>query len=449
MATPVRRRYQADRDADEFVRELEPFSTPLHGWEDLDPLMDRVGEARFVLLGEASHGTAEYYDWRRMISQRLIREKDFSFIAVEGDWPDCYRINRYVKQSPNAGENVHEVLGNFQRWPTWMWANVEVAKLAVWLREHNRQLPPEEKVGFYGLDVYSLWESMAAVSEYLKREHGMDLALAAREAFECFEPYGYDAEEYARSTAWSPKNCEDEVIHLLRQLRVQVSHDDDNAREAQFNAEQNALVIHNAEHYYRVMIGGDSPSWNIRDRHMVETLNRLMHFHGPAAKAIVWEHNTHIGDARYTDMAASHMINVGQLVRQQHAAADDVVLVGFSSYQGTVIAGQYWGAPMEKMTVPAAQAGSWEDILHQTSRGDRLFIFNRAEPSEKFLEPRGHRAIGVVYRPQHEAFGNYVPTVLPKRYDVLAFLDETHALHPLQFSGTFEHELPETYPSGV
>jgi erythromycin esterase len=443
MATPVRRRFQAERDAEELSEELQFFSSPLHGWEDLDPLMDRIGEARFVLLGEASHGTAEYYDWRRVISQRLIREKGFTLIAVEGDWPDCY-----VKQYPDAGENVHDVLGNFQRWPTWMWANVEVAKLVVWLREHNRRLPADEKVGFYGLDVYSLWESMAAVSEYLKREHDTELAKAARGAFECFEPYGYDAEEYARSTAWSPKNCEDEVVQLLRRLREQVVSDDDDGRESQFNAEQNALVIRNAENYYRVMIGGDTPSWNIRDRHMVETLNRLIDFDGPSAKAIVWEHNTHIGDARYTDMAAARMINVGQLVRQQHAA-DDVVLVGFSSYQGAVIAGQYWGAPMEEMTVPTAQPGSWEDILHQTGSSDRLLIFDRAQPSEAFLQPRGHRAIGVVYRPHHEAFGNYVPTVLPKQYDVLAFVDETHALHPLQFSGTFEQELPETYPSGV
>jgi erythromycin esterase len=447
MATPVRRRFQAERDAEELSEELQLFSSPLHGWEDLDPLMDRIGDARFVLLGEASHGTAEYYDWRRVISQRLIREKGFLFIAVEGDWPDCYRVNQFVKQRQNTEENVHDVLGNFRRWPTWMWANVKVAKLVVWLREHNRQLPDDEKVGFYGLDVYSLWESMEAVANYLKREHGTDLAETARRAFECFEPYGYDAEEYARSTAWSPKNCEEEVIRLLRRLHEQTIHDGD-GREAQFSAEQNALVIQNAEHYYRVMIGGSSPSWNIRDRHMAETLDRLMDFHGPSAKAIIWEHNTHIGDARYTDMAADRMINVGQLVRQKHAT-EDVVLVGFSSYRGSVIAGQYWGAPMEEMAVPEAQPGSWEDILHQTGRSDRLFIFDRAHPTEALLEPRGHRAIGVVYRPHHEAFGNYVPTVLPKRYDVLAFLDETHALHPLQFSGTFEQELPETYPSGV
>jgi erythromycin esterase len=448
MAIPARRHFIERVDAGELVSLLEPFSSPLDGPDDLDPLMERIGEARFVLLGEASHGTAEYYDWRRVLSQRLIREKNFSFIAVEGDWPDCYRINRYVKGYPAAGESIHEVLDNFRRWPTWMWANAEVAHLAEWLGDHNRDLPEYRRVGFYGLDVYSLWESMDAVANYLEHEQGSELANAARTAFECFEPYGYDTEEYARSMSWSPRDCEEEVVTLLRKLREETPLYDGDGREARFNAEQNALVIKNAEHYYRTMIGGESPSWNIRDRHMAETLDRLMEFHGPQTKAIVWEHNTHIGDARFTDMAASRMVNVGQLARERHLG-EGVVLIGFSSHRGSVIAGQYWGAPMEAMPVPEAREGSWEHLLHEAGANDKLLIFDRAEPPTALLTPRGHRAIGVVYRPQYEAYGNYVPSVLPKRYDALLFLDKTHALHPLQFSGTLEHEVPETFPSGV
>jgi erythromycin esterase-like protein len=196
------------------------------------------------------------------------------------------------------------------------------------------------------------------------------------------------------------------------------------------------------------MIRNDASSWNIRDTHMVETLNRLMLHHGPQAKAIVWEHNTHIGDARYTDMAAEGMVNVGQLVREQHVD-EGVVLAGFSSYRGTVIAGEEWGAPMRAMTVPPGRPGSWEDVLHQAAPSDRLLLFDPADSSQLWLEPRGHRAIGVVYRPQYEAFGNYVPTVMSRRYDVLMFLDETQALHPLRVPAGFEHEVPETFPSGV
>jgi erythromycin esterase-like protein len=426
---------------------VHSLSRPLYGFEDLDPLMERIGDARYVLLGEASHGTAEYYNWRRMISQRLVRERGFSFIAVEGDWPDCYRVHRYVKGFEDAGDSARGVLQNFQRWPTWMWANEEVVGLAEWIRNYNRRLPESEKVGFYGLDVYSLWESMSAVLEYVERAGGA-AAGAARRAFACFEPYEFDAQEYARATAWVDATCEKEVVDLLRQLRVQAPRYERDGREAFFNAEQNALVVKQAEKYYRTMIRNDASSWNIRDTHMVETLDRLLDHHGQRAKAVVWAHNTHIGDARYTDMASEGMVNVGQLVRQRHAD-EGVVLVGFSSHHGTVIAGDEWGAPMRSMTVPAGRPGSWEDVLHQAAAGDRLLLLDQGRSSPLISEPRGHRAIGVVYRPQYEAFGNYVPTVMSRRYDALVFIDETHALHPLHVPASFEHEVPETFPTGV
>jgi erythromycin esterase len=447
VARSKRARFTEADANQELILQARSVSLPFYGWEDLDPLIERIGQSRYVLLGEASHGTAEFYNWRRIISQRLIREKGFTFIAVEGDWPDCYRVNRYIKGFAEAGRNARDVLQCFQRWPTWMWANQEVVALAEWLREHNRFQPDERKVGFYGLDVYSLWESMAAVLEYVGETDG-SAADAARRAFECFEPYAYEVEDYARATAWVGDSCEDEIIDMLRSLRQRAPRFDQDGREAYFNAEQNAIIAKNAEKYYRSMVRGGSASWNLRDTHMVATLNRLVEHHGEDAKAIVWEHNTHIGDARYTDMATEGMLNVGQLVRQQHAS-EGVVLVGFSCYQGSVIAGDSWSAPMRKMKVPPARAGSWEHVLHEAAAGDRLLIFDRATAANAMIQPRGHRAIGVVYRPQYEAFGNYVPTVMPKRYDALIYLDDTRAVHPLHNPSSTEHEVPETFPTGV
>ncbi len=418
---------------------------PLQGTGDLDPLLDRIGDAGCVLLGEASHGTHEYYAWRARITERLIREKGFSFVAVEGDWPDCYEVNRYVKGYPDSGKSTREALGVFDRWPTWMWANEEVVGLAEWLRRHNEGLLPEERVGFYGLDVYSLRESLEAVIEYLERVDP-DAVGAAKRAYNCFEPYGENAREYARATAFVPTSCEEEVVGMLSELRGRLTrHQDD--PEARFDAEQNALVARDAEAYYRAMVRGGADSWNVRDQHMVETLDRLMHFYGPNAKAVVWEHNTHVGDARFTDMARHDMVNVGQLVRERRGE-EDVVLVGFGSHRGSVIAGAEWGAPMQRMPVPPAREGSWEDVLHRAGEEDKLLVFSDAGEDE-FLEPRGHRAIGVVYDPAHERYGNYVPTVLPRRYDAFVYLDETRALRPLYATPREDAEPPETLPSGA
>jgi len=427
---------------------VRSHSRPLRSPADLDPLLDRIGEARYVLLGEASHGTHEYYTWRASLSRRLIEEKGFSFIAVEGDWPDCYRVNRYAKDYPDSGANARDVLHNFERWPTWMWANEEVVDLVEWLRRHNDGLPEGRKAGFYGLDVYSLWDSLYQVLGYLGKNDASALA-TARRAFQCFEPYGEDVQEYAWATRWVDESCEDQVVALLGALRRSARQYPKDGGEAHFNAEQNALVVRNAEHYYRTMVHGGPESWNVRDRHMVETLERLMRHHGPEAKAIVWEHNTHIGDARFTDMAADGMVNVGQLVREGHTG-EEVLLVGFGSYRGSVIAGQQWEAPMERMEVPPARPGSWEDVLHRAGTLDRLLLFDGARENEEFLEERGHRAIGVVYNPQRERYGNYVPTVLPRRYDAFLYLKETQALRPLHDVKVREEgEVPETYPSGV
>jgi erythromycin esterase-like protein len=424
-------------------QQILTLSYPLDDADDLDPLLDRIGDARFVLLGEASHGTHEYYLWRARISKRLIEEKGFRFISVEGDWPDCYRVNQYI-QGELSDTTAKDVLHAFERWPTWMWANWEIVAFTEWLHDYNDGRPPDEKVGFYGLDVYSLWESLEAILGYLK-DHDPDALPAAQKAFRCFEPYGEDPQEYARATLFVPETCEREVIDLLNTIRQQAASKVDNNATA-LNAVMNAEVVKGAETYYRTMVHGGGTSWNVRDRHMADTLNRLMQFYGADAKAIVWEHNTHIGDARYTDMASAGMFNVGELVRQEHEPAG-VVLAGFGSYQGTVIAARQWDAPMEVMPVPPARAGSWERALHDLGAEDRLLLFHRpADTASALAVPRGQRAIGVVYHPEFEA-GNYVPTVLPLRYDAFMYLDQTQALHPLHIEP--RTTAPELYPWGV
>jgi erythromycin esterase len=426
-------------------RQALPLSDP----SDLDPLIRRIGNARYVLLGEATHGTSEFYEWRAALSRRLIREHGFSFVAVEGDWPDCYRLNRYVKSYGDSGESARDVLHAFDRWPTWMWANREVAEFAEWMRDHNQRLAESRQAGFYGLDVYSLWDSMHAVVEYLE---SVDPALArsARAAYRCFEPYGEDVQEYARATALVPTTCEREALSVLAALRDKAVEYRGDGRDAFFNAEQNALVARNAELYYRTMVRGGPTSWNVRDAHMVETLDRLMAHHGPNAKAIVWEHNTHIGDARFTDMARAGMFNVGQLVRQQHDA-EDVVIVGFGTHRGTVVAGDEWGAPMRRMRVPPAREGSLEDVMHAASPADSMLIFDGKDDGgiEGLDRPIGHRAIGVVYDPRNEHWGNYVPTIVPRRYDAFMYIDQSAGVDALHLPVLVDGEPPETYPSGV
>ena len=436
-------------------------SLPLAGPGDLEPLMRAVKDARYVLLGEASHGTHEFYTWRTEITKRLVLEQQCSFIAVEGDWPDCYRLNRYIKGLPGSGDSAEQVLHAFDRWPTWMWANREIVSLAEWLRRHNDTLPQEQKVGFYGLDVYSLWDSMDAVVEYLEKVDPL-LAQDARKAYRCFEPYAEDPQAYAKATVIVPTSCEEEAVRVLRALRAKAPEYLEDGIDSYYNAEQNALVAQGAERYYRAMVRGGPASWNIRDRHMAETLERLMHFHGKRAKTVVWEHNTHVGDARFTDMAAHGMVNLGQLVREAHDKSRDVVLVGFGTYSGTVLAARHWGAPMERMPVPNARSDSLEDLLHRTATSggrsslpnasrDLLLIFDGSGNGgiAGLDDPVQHRAIGVVYNPEAERRGNYVPTVLPRRYDAFLFIDHTRAVDALHMAVQRDPDVPETFPSGM
>ncbi len=421
-------------------------SVELNNINDLDALIEIIGDSKYVLLGEASHGTHEYYTWRMQISKKLIEKKGFSFIAVEGDWPDCYRVNRYIKNYPDSGKSAFDVLHAFNRWPTWMWANWEIVALTEWLRKHNEPLPKNRKTGFYGLDVYSLWESFDTIIKYLDKKDPATKHTADN-ALKCFEPYrAGEGRAYARATLMVPSICEKAVVDLLTQVRKNMpSYNTD--PEAVMSAEQNALVIVNAERYYRAMVRPGPDSWNIRDNHMVDTLNRLVKFHGHEAKAIVWEHNTHIGDARATDMVREGSVNVGQLLNEQHKK-DGVFAVGFGSYKGTVIAGREWGDIMRVMHQPEAIPDSWEFLLHQLDSKNRIVFMNEEMKKQIGKKEIGHRAIGVVYQPQYEFLGNYVPSLMPQRYDAFVYLDETSALHPLHIKPD-GHQMPETFPFGV
>ncbi|MGK7378861.1 erythromycin esterase family protein [Planococcus sp. 1R117A] len=396
--------------------------------EDLSPIIEAIGDAKIVMLGEASHGTSEFYTVRAELSKRLIQEKGFSIIAVEGDWPSAQQVNRYIKGYGNTGKTPHEVLQAFTRWPTWMWANEEIADFIDWLKEHNAQ--SAHKTGFYGIDIYSLWESMDEVVHYLTHTNpaGGDLELA-KKAFSCFEPFNREPEGYAISSANFSTVCIDEVTKLLSSIRANEEHYRDK-QESDLNLEINALVTKNAEDYYRAMVKSGEVSWNIRDEHMVEAINEVRDYHGKDAKIIIWEHNTHIGDARATDMRNDGMLNVGQVLREQNRP-EDVFAVGFGTYEGTVIASEAWGVPYKVMDVPPARLNSWEEILHRTGAHNKYLIFD-ANNFSLFDRWTGHRAIGVVYNPKYEARGNYVPSRIPSRYDAFIFIDQTKALTPLE-----------------
>lgn len=411
--------------------EIAGLASPLDRPADLDVLLDRVRDARVVMLGEATHGTHEFYVWRNLITERLVAECGFSFVAVEGDWPDCERVSGSVR-SPLL--DPREALHAFERWPTWMWANEEVVDFACWLRGWNASTAAE--VGFHGLDVYSLWESLREILVHL-REHSPQHVPAALAAYRCFAPYDEDAQKYAWATHLVPTSCEDEVVALLSELRG----------SADLGLLQNASVVAGAERYYRAMVHGGRDSWNVRDRHMDETLDRLLTHYGPDAKAVVWAHNTHVGDARATDMAGVGMVNIGQLARQRYGP-DRVALVGFGTYGGTVVAAECWGAPMSLLPVPPARPGSLEEVLHETAPEQALFVFPEPDRPGFLTDELVHRAIGVVYQPGREASGNYVPTVLGGRYDAFCWFDTTRAVRPLHQDHVDVREL-ETYPSGV
>jgi erythromycin esterase len=417
-------------------------SHPLANEQDLDVLLQQIGDARIVLLGEASHGTAEYYNWRAAISKRLMQEKGFNAMAVEGEWADSYRVNNFVKGAKQDSAAAVEVLKEYNRWPTWMWGNYEVASLITWMNGFNQARPPKEKVGFYGLDVYCLWESSEELRPYLQPTDNAIID-ASQQVQQCFRPFSADAQQYSYAVANASASCRVQANSLWNFVLAKTGNATA-SDEAQFVMQQNALVVKNGEEYYRTSVSSYPDSWNVRDRHMEQTLQRLLEFMGPNSKLIIWEHNTHVGDARYTDMANQGMVNVGQLAREKFGE-QNVFAVGFGSYEGTVIASGSWGGAIETMRVPPAPADSWEGYLHRTSPANKILLSSEMSGIPSLQKALGHRAIGVVYDPDHEQ-GNYVPSIIPKRYDAFVFIDKTSALHPIQIQQ--RKEPPDTYPSG-
>jgi erythromycin esterase-like protein len=409
---------------------------------DYDPLVARAARARHVLLGEASHGTHEFYRERAEVTKRLISELGFTAVAVEADWPDAYRVNRFVRAAGDD-ERAEEALGDFRRFPVWMWRNADVAEFVGWLRDWNDALPDGvQKVGFYGLDLYSLHRSMEAVVAYLD-EVDPEAARRARQRYACFDQFGRDPQIYAYEAGMAgAEPCEPEAVAQLVELR---EHAAERLSDDAFYAEQNARLVVNAERYYRAMFRGGVESWNLRDQHMATTLEHLVaHLErgrGPA-KVAVWEHNSHIGDNRATELGQSGQLNVGQLVRERHGG--DALLVGFTTYTGTVTAASAWGGPAERKQVRPALPGSWEELFHEQDRP--AFLVDPSELSGRRLE----RAIGVVYQPETERISHYFHARLADQFDAVIHLDETHAVEPLERTSEWEAgELPETYPYGV
>lgn len=424
--------------------------------EDYDPLMQLVGDASLVLIGEASHGTHEFYRERAQITKRLIKEKGFTAVAVEADWPDAYRINRYVRGVSNDAD-ASEALRGFRRFPAWMWRNADVLDFVGWLRTHNDELPGNAaRVGFYGLDLYSLHTSIEAVLDYLDKVDP-DAARHARSRYACFDHFGKDEQAYGYATGMGiAESCEDEVVTQLIQLQRRASEyanrDGRVAADSYFYAAQNARLVMNAERYYRSMFRGRISSWNLRDAHMSDTLESLRSFlsntTGPA-KIVVWEHNSHLGDARATHMGEEGEWNVGQLVRERHGT--DAILIGLTTHSGTVTAASNWDGPAERKRVRPALAGSYEELFHDVQIPRFLMTFRNSDHATAALrEPRLERAIGVIYRPETERASHYFRARLAEQFNAVVHFDETRAVEPLERSTKWEAgEVPETFPTGI
>jgi protein-L-isoaspartate(D-aspartate) O-methyltransferase len=410
---------------------------------DLGPLLQRVGDARIVLLGEATHGTSEFYRMRERISRLLIERKGFSFVAIEGDWPDAARIDHYVRHMEYPASEWTA----FARFPVWMWRNREVREFIDWLRAHNADVALDRRVAFHGLDLYSLYNSISSVLEYLDRVDPRT-AKIARLRYGCLTPWQSDPATYGHAAlSGNFQTCEQEVTSMLTDLMRKRQAYSEHDGERFLDVLQNARLVANAERYYRTMYYGSRASWNLRDSHMFETLKNLLQFHGPTSKAIVWAHNSHVGDSTATEMAARNEYNIGNLCRQ--GFGNSCYSIGFGTNTGTVAAASNWDEPMEIKTIVPALPGSYERLFHESSEPRLLLPLRSLLPALEagLMRPRLERAIGVIYRPDSELQSHYFEAVLPRQFDEYVWFDETRAVTPLH---TEELKgLPETYPFGL
>lgn len=411
--------------------------------EEFGALFDHLGDAKVVLLGEATHGTSEFYRARAAITRRLIEKHGFTIVAVEADWPDAARIDRYVRHRQPEPSREQA----FARFPTWMWRNVEVREFVDWLRAYNEGRQPGQQVEFRGLDVYSLGRSIASVLAYLDKVDP-EQAKAARERYACLTPWQSDPARYGQAVLSGRNTCEDAAVQQLRELLERQLDYAENDPEGFFDAAQNARIVRAAEQYYRIMYRGSTESWNLRDRHMFNTLQAVMQTRGPKAKAIVWAHNSHVGNAAATAMGWAGEFNIGELCRT--AYGEDARMIGFGTDRGTVAAASNWDEPMEIKTVRPARSDSYEWVFRETGIARSLTDwtpFSRGELREALSIQRLERAIGVIYRPESELLSHYFEAVLPEQFDAFVWFEQTRAVTPL--GQEMPGSVPDTYPFGL
>jgi len=431
------------------------FSKLIHPFikrEDLEQLAASMAEKTVVMIGEASHGTADFYHWRRQLTEILIFKHGFNFVGVEGDWPELRHAHLYATadRSKSTAKSAREALTHVHRWPTWMWANTEMVAFVEWMKTFNETSGTGRSVGLYGIDVYSLFDSIDSVLRLLEKLDPV-MAEKARLRYSCFYPYDRDEKAYLNSLSYCPEGCRQEAIdELVDVLKMRLAGATHREREMIFDTQQNARIIVNAENYYRTMIFGEEDSWNVRDRHMSDTMQILI---GKFGKGIVWAHNTHVGDHDACEMRERGQVNIGGLMREA-IGKENVGLIGMSTYEGSVIASYNWSGPMTRMIVPPARPHSIDFLLNEISVAEestQFYIeFKEVEPNDPIYKElnkrRSQRAIGVVYNPPFEKFGNYVQSHLLDRYDAVIFIRETKALTPLMARPDLG-EIAETYPS--
>jgi erythromycin esterase-like protein len=441
----------SDQETIDVVRHAAIWFEPRS--DGFGPLLDRIGSASIVLIGEASHGTHEFYETRAELTKALILQKGFNLVAVEADWPDAYRANRWVRHT-SEDRDAETALGDFTRFPRWMWRNRDVVSFLRWLHDYNGSVETSSRVGFYGLDLYSLHASIEAVLSYLQK---VDPAAAqrARYRYGCFEDFAEDSQAYGyAATVGLSRSCEDDVVAELVELRRRsadyASRDGRIAADEYFFAEQNARLIRNAEEYYRAMFGGRVASWNLRDTHMMETLRALLAQINAAsgrARGVVWAHNSHLGDARGTQMGDRGELNLGQLVRETYGT--QACAIGFTTHTGTVTAASNWDEPAERKHVRPSLPGSYERLFHDTGIERFLLALHDSDTRAALSAPRLERAIGVIYRPDTERMSHYFRARLADQFDAVLHIDRTNALAPLEAWSRDEADVPETFPSAL
>jgi erythromycin esterase len=413
---------------EQYLQFFRNSAHPISGSDDLAPLYEAINERRFVLLGESSHGTREFYKKRAQISQHLIANKGFNFVAVEGDWPSIYRLHEYVQLRTDEDQNARAWTKQvINRWPTWMWANEEFLSFIEWLRKHNAKLDENQRVGLYGLDMQDPEGAIAEVLQWLRANDEDDYKFATG-VYNQLQEFPEGMRGYARYLAAGGTRLDGEVAAVAERLGAALGDNPAKAKPAAWAAKQNALVVKRAEQQYYAATTGGPLSWNARARFMHEQMLRVAERYGEESRGIVWAHNTHVGDSAATDMRSRGEVNIGRLTRESEGM-DKVFILGFGTHKGEVVAGQTWGGPRQVMTVPPAQPTTFEALMHQSELGTALLLFNEEARSGALLTPLHQRAIGVIYRPPNEA---YVPTVLTLRYDGFIFINETEALRPLK-----------------